>query len=449
MSLFAKAKANSRALASGIAILGVSALVLSGCAADSGTTAASSNSRIDEVCGPDRGVSAAPAPVAPPTALDRDVTMKIGSILPITGSLAFLGPPEIAGVDLAVAEINASESGVLGGNVQVFHRDSGDLTTDIATQSATELLSLGVSGIIGAASSGVSKTFIDQVTGAGVLHFSPANTSPDFTNYPDDGFYWRTAPSDVLQGRVIGNRITGDGFNRVGVLYLNDAYGVGLFDSAKVAIEAAGGEIVAATSFNQGDNILSAQIDEVLAASPEAVLVIAFDETKVIIPELAGTKGFDGSKIYFVDGNLAGYDSEGWPEGIVNCAVGTLPGFLATDENRAELLGIDPALEDFSYANESYDAVILMALAAVQGGAVDPTTIRDNLKSVSRDGTKCYAFQECVDLIAAGEDIDFDGRSGPITFDDNGDPTEAWVGIYQYGKNATYSSLEQEFGQLN
>ena len=449
MSLFAKAKANSRALASGIAILGVSALVLSGCAADSGTTASSGNSRIAEVCGPDAGVPAAPAPVAPPTAKDRDVTLKIGSILPITGSLAFLGPPEIAGVDLAIAEINASESGVLDGNVEVFHRDSGDTTTDIATQSATELLSLGVSGIIGAASSGVSKTFIDQVTGAGVLHFSPANTSPDFTNYADDGYYWRTAPSDVLQGRVVGNRITGDGFNRVGVLYLNDPYGIGLFENAQVAIEAAGGEIVASASFNQGDNILSAQIDEVLAASPEAILLIAFDETKVIIPELAGTKGFDGSKIYFVDGNLSQYDEAGWPEGIVNCAVGTLPGFLATDEHRAELLGINADLEDFSYANESYDAVMLMALAALQGGAVDGETIRDNLQSVSRDGTKCSAFQECADLIAAGTDIDYEGRSGPITFDENGDPTEAYVGIYQYGKNSTYAALEVELGQLN
>ena len=449
MSLFAKAIADRRSLASGIAILGASALVLSGCAAaDTDTASSSSNSRIDEVCGPDLGVTAAPAPVAPPTAKDRDVTLKIGSILPITGSLAFLGPPEIAGVDLAVAEINASEAGVLGGNIEVFHRDSGDTTTDIATQSATELLSLGVSGIVGAASSGVSKTFIDQVTGAGVLHFSPANTSPDFTNYADNGFYFRTAPSDVLQGRVIGNRITGDGFSRVGVLYLNDPYGIGLYENAKVAIEAAGGSVVSSATFNQGDNILSAQIDEVLAESPEAILLIAFDETKVIVPELAGTKGFDGSKIYFVDGNLAGY-SEDFEPGLVNCAVGTLPGFLATDEHKAALLGINPDLTDFSYANESYDTVILMALAAVQGGSVDPTVIRDNLQSVSRDGTKCTAYQECVDLIAAGENIDFDGRSGPITFDENGDPTEAYVGIYQYGKDNTYAPLEVEFGQLD
>ena len=107
------------------------------------------------------------------------------------------------------------------------------------------------------------------------------------------------------------------------------------------------------------------------------------------------------------------------------------------------------ALELNAYGPESYDAVVLMALAAIQGGAVDGATIRDNLQSVSRDGTKCTAFQECADLLAAGEDIDYDGRSGPITFDENGDPTEAYVGIYQYGKNARYAPLEVELGQLN
>jgi branched-chain amino acid transport system substrate-binding protein len=429
--------------AAAVATFAITALVLSGCAA---TT--SSNSRAAEVCGPDGVTVTTPAAIAPAEALDREVTLTLGSILPITGSLAFLGPPEIAGVDLAVAEINASESGVLGGNVEVFHRDSGDTTTDIATQSATELLSLNVSGIIGAASSGVSKTFIDQVTGAGVLHFSPANTSPDFSDYADDGYYWRTAPSDVLQGRVVGNRITGDGFNRVGVLYLNDAYGIGLYDNAKIAIEAAGGEVVVASAFNTGDSNFSAQIDEVLAETPDAILLIAFDETKVIIPELAGTKGFDGSKIYFVDGNLSQF-GETFASGIINCAVGTLPGVLATDEQKADLLGIDPALEDFSYANESYDAVILMALAAIAGGSTEGSVIRDNLQAVSRDGTKCTTFQECADLLAAGEDIDYDGRSGPITFDENGDPTEAYVGIYQYGKDNTYAPLEVEFGQLD
>ena len=97
-------------------------------------------------------------------------------MLPQTGSLAFLGPPEFAGVDLAVQEINEA-GGVLGQDVAMSHGDSGDTTTNIASVTVDRLLSEDVDAIIGAASSGVSLTVIDKITGAGVVQFSPANTS--------------------------------------------------------------------------------------------------------------------------------------------------------------------------------------------------------------------------------------------------------------------------------
>ena len=449
MSVFSKA-------GSGVAIFAASALVLAGCAAaeEETTTAteeapATTETAEIEICGPDAvGAIEAVDPIAPPEALDREVTLTLGSILPVTGNLAFLGPPEIAGVDLAVAEINASESGVLGGNVEILHRDSGDTTTDIATQSATELINAGASGVIGAASSSVSFTFIDQLAAAGVVHFSPANTSPRFSDYADDGYYFRTAPSDVLQGRILGNLITQDGNQRIGVLYLNDDYGIGLYENARTAIEAAGSEVVAAEPYSAGDNVLSAQIDAILAESPDAIIVLAFDEIKVAVPELVNTKGFDGGKIYLVDGNLADYSADFEP-GTLNCAKGTLPGVLPTAEDRAALFGINPDLTEFAYANESYDATIIMALAAVQAGSTEGSAIRDNIVSVTRDGEKCTTFQDCVTLIEAGEDIDFDGRSGPITMDENGDPTEAYIGIYQYGQDNTYAPLEVVYGNLD
>jgi branched-chain amino acid transport system substrate-binding protein len=129
-------------------------------------------------------------------------SLKIGSLLPETGSLAFLGPPEFAGVDLAVADINAA-GGVLGADIEHIRGDSGDTSSDIAQQTADSHISAGVSAIVGAASSGVSFTVIDKIASAGIVHFSPANTSPDFTTYADDGYYFRTAPSDTFQGAVL------------------------------------------------------------------------------------------------------------------------------------------------------------------------------------------------------------------------------------------------------
>ncbi|MET3767608.1 branched-chain amino acid transport system substrate-binding protein [Marisediminicola sp. UYEF4] len=372
-----------------------------------------------------------------------DGVLTVGTVLPQTGNLAFLGPPEFAGVDLAAAEIGESDFEF---DVEVIHKDSGDGDTDIATQSAGELVDAAADIVVGAASSGVSFTFVDQLIAAGVVQISPANTSPDFSEYADDGWYWRTAPSDVLQGRVLGNLMVGDGAEKIGIIYINDPYGTGLEENATIAIENAGGEVTASVPYNTGDTQFTSIVDEVLASGPDAVAVIAFAETASIIPELVNTQGFASDKVYFVDGNLS--NSYEFPEGTLDGAKGTLPGNFASDEFRERLLEIDPALTDFSYSAESYDAVILAALAAAQGGSDDPTTIRDNLKSVSEGGEKCETFADCLALIGDGEDIDYDGPSGPITFDDNGDPTEAYVGIYQYGADNRYVPLNAEFGSL-
>jgi branched-chain amino acid transport system substrate-binding protein len=376
-----------------------------------------------------------------------DAELKIGSLLPTTGNLAFLGPPEIAGVDAAVAEINAA-GGVLGKCVSVSHKDSGDTTTDTATQSATALINEGVDAIIGAASSGVSLSVIDQVTGAGVVQISPANTAPDLSTYADDGYYFRTAPSDVLQGRVLGNLITGDGNENVAFLTIQDPYGTGLYENSKISIEAAGGTVVANEEFAAGTKNFSAQVDKVLAASPDAIAIISFDEVKSILPELVKVKGFAASKVYLVDGNLSNY-SEVFTDFSIEGAQGTLPGVVATDEIKAKFLAVDPSLTDFSYAAESYDATMLVALAAIAGGAADGATIKANLKAVSEGGEKVTDFATAVQMLKDGKDIDFDGLSGPITFDDNGDPTEAYVGIYKFNADNTNTATKSEYGKLD
>ncbi|PSL36696.1 amino acid/amide ABC transporter substrate-binding protein (HAAT family) [Labedella gwakjiensis] len=447
MSVFASpSRSLRRRVGVGIATVGIGTLLLAGCSASGGGTEESADPSA-EACGPEAVETTAVEPAEITAAQDRDTSLTIGSILPTTGTLAFLGPPEIAGVDLAIADINASESGVLGGNAAVIHRDSGDTTTDIATQSASDLLSQGVSGIVGAASSGVSFTFIDQVTGAQVVQISPANTSPDFSDYDDGGYFWRTAPSDVLQGRVLGNLMVEDGATNIGLLYLNDAYGTGLAENVKTAVESAGGTIVAEEAFNEGDSQFSSQIDAIMAEDPDAIALIAFDQTKVIVPELVGTQGYPGEDVYFVDGNLADYSAD-FDEGTLNCAKGTLPGVLATDDFRSRLLGINPDLTDYSYAAESYDAVILMALAAIAADDASGPGIQSQMQAVSEGGTKCETFEECSALLADGEDIDYDGISGPITFDENGDPTEAYIGVYQYGEGNTYAPLDSQFGSL-
>jgi len=422
MSVFAKASASrSRTLKSvigGIAVVSVSAIVLAGCAS---TPEAEENG----------GDTAA-----------RDLTLKIGTALPISGNLAFLGPPEIAGVGLAAKEINEADLGI---QIEVTYGDSGDTDNKAYATEVPRLLSEGVSAIIGAASSGTSKQFIDDVTGAGVIQFSPANTSADFTTWDDNGLYWRTAPSDVLQGEVLGNLIAADGNETLGIIYLNDSYGTGLTEFTTEAFEGAGGEVVAAESYNTGDTSFDAQISTVLAADPDAIALVAFEETKTIVPGLAG---FPTDKLYFVDGNLADYSAD-FPAGTLTGAQGTLPGLdtatlgTFTDDLQAFVAEAgDAELKDYSYAAESYDAVILLALAALAANSVDGADIAAKLQEVSGgsgDGEKATTFADAAAIILDGGVVDFDGFSGPITFDENGDPTEATIGIYTYNEDNTYS----------
>ena len=146
------------------------------------------------------GEGAFPEPVPVEGTREGDGVMTIGSLLPQTGILAFLGPPEFAGVDLAVQEINAA-GGVLGQPIVGIPGDSGHTDTNQADQTTDRHLSENVDAIIGAASSGVSLTVIDKITAAGVTMFSPAHTSPELSTYDDNGLLLPHVAARHLPGR--------------------------------------------------------------------------------------------------------------------------------------------------------------------------------------------------------------------------------------------------------
>jgi branched-chain amino acid transport system substrate-binding protein len=379
---------------------------------------------------------------------EGDGTLTIGTLLPETGSLAFLGPPEFAGVTLGVQEMNEA-GGVLDADVVQIDSDSGDTSTNIAQQSVDTLLSQDVDAIIGAASSSVTLSVIDKITGACVVQVSPANTSTALSDYDDGGFYFRTAPSDVLQGRVLGDQVLADGFANVAILALQDAYGETLAEEATKAIEDGGGTVVFQEFYDPKATDFTAVIDSAKSASPDAVILIGFDETKTIVPQ-ALSRNFGPAQVpyYFVDGNLADYSGDFDP-GTLTGVKGTLPGADTNDEFKARLSeAYGEELTVFAYAAESYDAAILIGLAAEQAGDDSGEAIRDNLQSVSTEGTKCTTFAECKQLIADGEDIDYDGVSGPVEWADNGDPTAAFIGIYQYDDTNNYTPVDFVEGNI-
>lgn len=375
----------------------------------------------------------------------------IGTLLPQTGTLAYLGPPEIAGVDLAVQEINEA-GGVLGSDVEVIHADSSDADhAEVATQSVTDLISQDVQVIVGAASSSVTLNVVDDITGAEIVQISPANTATSLSGYSD--FYFRTAPPDTVQGAALGNLITGDGHANIGILVFNDDYGTSLRNVVKTTVEDAGATVVYGNEgeeFDPAASSFATDVTALMATSPDAVVVLAFEQTKQIIPELVAA-GVDPATIYMVDGNTADYSADFDP-GTLEGAQGTIPGAFPSDDFQARLKEVDPALTDYAYGPESYDATILAALAAVKGGGTDGPTIQANMAAVSGadGGEECTSYADCVELLDAGEDIQYVGQAGVGPFNEDNDPSSAFIGVYKYGadnKNVWVKAVEGSVGE--
>ena len=211
----------------------------------------------------------------------------IGTLLPLTGSLAFLGPPEVAGVKLASRTSTRPAA-------RSASRSSSSRVTPVTprptppTQTVDRLLQSNVNAIIGAASSAVSLTVIDRITGAGVMQISPANTSDQFTTYNDNGLYFRTAPPDLLQAQALADLIQGDGNNTVGILALNDPYGTGLADNAEKDLVAAGlaQDDIKKIIYDPTAANYDAEVQQMVDFNPDAIVVIGFEESSKILQGL-------------------------------------------------------------------------------------------------------------------------------------------------------------------
>ncbi len=375
--------------------------------------------------------------------------LTIGTLLPQTGDLAFLGPPEFAGVDAAVQDINAA-GGVLGKPVQQTKADSGDGTPDIAGAQVDKLLAANADVVIGAAASGVSLSVINKITDAGVAEFSPANTSPAFDDPKTDphNLYFRTAPSDVLQGAVMANTVLGDGHNNVAILARQDSYGELLAAQVAKGIQSGGGKVAAKVLYSADATNYTAEVNQIAATHPDAVVLIAFNETTKIIPEMiAKGIGPKNQQVYFVDGNTADYSGV-FPKGTLTGVKATYPGAELTSSFKKRLLQDNPKLKDFTYGPESYDATTMVALAVEEAKSDDATVYGPHIIDISKDGTKCTSFKQCDALIKQGKNIDYDGVSGPCDLGPTGSPTKATIGIFEYSADNTYHNVKYVTGVI-
>ncbi|OCC21993.1 amino acid ABC transporter substrate-binding protein [Prescottella equi] len=432
-----------RTLVRTAAVLGAASLALAGCSSDKSDDSSSSGST--------SGASAATTSVttdctpeqAKAGATPSTEALRIGTLLPDTGSLSFLGPPMVAGTQLGVNDVNAA-GGVLGQPVQLIPGDSGDTTTDTANNTVDRELAAGTQVIVGAASSSVSLKVIDKIASAGVVMFSPANTSDQFVCYPDKGMYFRTAPTDVLQAQAVAQLISDDGGQRVAIMALNDPYGTGLADNIEKNLIDSGvpSDQIEKIIYDPNAQSFNSEVDQVKNFNPDAVALVGFEESAKIITRMheVGIGPSDGMAMYGVDGNMGNALGESVAKPLLDTMQGTTP---LTDVGAAfqdRLKAVNPSLIDFNYAGESYDAVVISALAAEQAKSTAGTDIAANINSVTEGGTKCTSYVECLPLVKAGTDIDYDGITGELDFNDSGEPSIGSYGKLKFGPENTLTT---------
>jgi branched-chain amino acid transport system substrate-binding protein len=380
-------------------------------------------------------------------AVDGDGVLKFGYVLPETGQLAFLGPPQIQSLKFAIQTINEA-GGVLGKPIPAVVSGDEAGQEAVAAQSADRVLAAGVDAIIGAAASGMSLSFIDRVTGAGVVQCSGSNTAPTFTDYDDGGFYFRTAPSDALQGPVLAKVVRDDGKDRVALVARADDYGRGLLESTKKALEDGGATVAVAETYDPKATNFDQAVQKVKNAKPDAVVVISFEEGAQILqglieggfgPEQIGVYGADGLR----SEELPSLVAPGKPGRLAGMK-GTAPASAANEQYVKQLKAFAPELKELQFAPQVYDCVTTIALAAEKAESDDPGTFAKEIVGITKGGEKCNTFADCKKLLAAGKDIDYDGVSGPLDFTDAGEPGQATIEVYTYDAKGQLRTVRTE-----
>ncbi|MEO5900700.1 MAG: ABC transporter substrate-binding protein, partial [Ilumatobacteraceae bacterium] len=218
-----------------------------------------------------------------------DGTFTIGALLPETGGDSVRGAAELAAFDLAVQDVNDA-GGVLGQPVVAIKADSADGSTDTIDASTDTLLAQGVDAIVGPASTDLALKVIDKITSAGVAEIAPSTTFKVLSTQPDHGLFFRTAPSNILEGTGLGDLIAADGAKRVALLTRNDDADNGIADDATAALSAAGVAVVTNQRYEPTTTNFDAQVAAVTAAKPDAIIILAGNESSIILKALVAAR---------------------------------------------------------------------------------------------------------------------------------------------------------------
>ncbi len=367
--------------------------------------------------------------------------VKIGVILGYTGPIESLTPDMAAGAELAMKEVNDSGKFMNGMNVVSVRGDSTCIDAAAATSTAERLItSDGVSAIVGADCSGVTTAILQNVAMAnGIVMISPSATSPALTTVEDDGLFFRTAPSDARQGKIVADILMERGFKTAAMTYTNNDYGKGLADSIAANYTAAGGTITISTPHEDGKADYNAEVGSLAQAGGDILIVAGYLDQggRGIIQASLDNGAFD---IFYMPDGMIG---DSLPEAIgpaLNGSIGDVPGTDSPGAATFETMASDAGFKAGPFAPESYDAAALIMMAMQKAGSTNSQDFKSHIESIANaPGEKIYPGElgKALDLITSGKDVDYVGASA-VELVNGGESAGNYREIeVQNGKNVT------------
>ncbi|MDJ0573822.1 MAG: ABC transporter substrate-binding protein [Xenococcaceae cyanobacterium MO_234.B1] len=382
--------------------------------------------------------------------------LKLGTLVPVTGDLSSIGQNMPVAVELAVNTINAC-GGVNDNPVTLIQADS-QTDPSAGSTAMTQLAEVDkVAGVVGAFASSVSSSAIDVAVRNKVMLVSPGSTSPVFTDRAIKGEfkgYWaRTAPPDTYQAQALAALANKKGFKNVSTAVINNDYGVGFERQFVKAFEKLGGKIPNKPNpvrYDPKAATLDSEAKSAFTGKPDAVAAVLYAETGSILLQSAFKQGLsEGVTVLLTDGvysedfvRQVGITSDG--KSIIAGALGTVPG-----ANGQALADFTTRWQDktgkelTAFVPHSWDAAILMMLAAEAADANTGEAIRSKILQVANTpGTEVSDPCKAMELVRQGEDINYQGASGNVDIDSNGDVIGSYD-VWQVNPDGSLNVIDQ------
>jgi neutral amino acid transport system substrate-binding protein len=358
-------------------------------------------------------------------------TLTLGGLFPLTGTLSSGGVERDAAARMAVKEINADSDLLPDTTIDFLVRDTATVPAT-GTTVATEVIGLGAVGIVGAASSSVSKAVAEVGETNQVPVISYSSTNADLSKKADYPYFLRVVPPDSVQGVALAGILYDLGIKEVATLSTNDDYGSGGINVFKTAFTDLGGTIATAQQFAQGASDVLTQLQAIVDSKATVIVLntIVGDAKTVfnqaadvgITPEdgyqWVGTDGSTQDQIFTDESNVVDTALRAATKGMFgtapNAGVGAVySSFLDLWEtcygsDTSEYAGCGDRSPN-TYATYAYDAVYAFAYAA------------QNMIDAGDDPT-----DDGPGLLAELAGLEFTGATGAVSFDANYDR----IGVY-------------------